>query len=266
MHHQRLDRRRALKTSLAWAGAAIWTGRDRRAFGFQNANDRPRVAAVGTGSRWSQRATGIDRPYGSAQEMRKFGDYVAVCDADADRVDRGKSLAQDWSGIAAVTSADYRAVIDRDDIDIVHISTPDHWHAKIAIEAMLSGKDVYCEKPMTLTIDEGRQMCDVCKRTGRIVQIGTQQRSNQNFIKAIALIRDGRIGQLQASHLQRRGRTDQPADFQRSIRQNILTGIFGSDPRRCARFVIWQETTGKRKVGHVVITSSVGGTNTPAAS
>ncbi len=196
MHHQRLDRRRALKTSLAWAGAAIWTGRDRRAFGFQNANDRPRVAAVGTGSRWSQRATGIDRPYGSAQEMRKFGDYVAVCDADADRVDRAKSLAQDWSGIAAVTSADYRAVIDRDDIDIVHISTPDHWHAKIAIEAMLSGKDVYCEKPMTLTIAEGRQLCDVCKRTGRIVQIGTQQRSNQNFIKAIALVRAGRIGQL----------------------------------------------------------------------
>jgi len=196
MHHQRLDRRHALKTSLAWAGAAIWTGRDRRAFGFQNANDRPRVAAVGTGSRWSQRATGIDRPYGSAQEMRKFGDYVAVCDADADRVDRAQSLAQDWSGIAAVTSADYRAVIDRDDIDIVHISTPDHWHAKIAIEAMLSGKDVYCEKPMTLTIAEGRQLCDVCKRTGRIVQIGTQQRSNQNFIKAIALVRAGRIGQL----------------------------------------------------------------------
>jgi predicted dehydrogenase len=197
MPNQRLDRRHALKSSLAWAGAAIWTGRDRRAWGFQNANDRPRIAAVGTGSRWSQRATGLDAPYGSAQDFRKFGDYVAVCDADADRVDRAKSLVQDWSGMAAVTSADYRAVIDRDDIDIVHISTPDHWHAKIAIEAMLSGKDVYCEKPMTLTIAEGRQLCDVCKRTGRIVQIGTQQRSNRNFIQAIALLRAGRIGQLQ---------------------------------------------------------------------
>ena len=72
---------------------------------------------------------------------------------------------------------DYRKVLDDDSIDIVHISTPDHWHAKVAIEAMLAGKDVYCEKPMTLTIEEGRQMCEVCKRTGRVVQVGTQQRS-----------------------------------------------------------------------------------------
>jgi predicted dehydrogenase len=95
-----------------------------------------------------------------------------------------------------VIAADYRTLIDRDDIDVVHISTPDHWHAKIAIEAMRAGKDVYCEKPMTLTIEEGQQMCKVCRDTGQIVQIGTQQRSNANFIKAIALIREGRIGEV----------------------------------------------------------------------
>jgi len=192
----RISRRSALKSSLAWAGAAVWTGREGRAFGFQNVSSRPRIAAIGTGSRWSQRATGIDAPHGSAQEMRKFGDYVAVCDADADRVELAKALAKDWSGTDADGTADYRAVIDRKDVDIVHISTPDHWHAKIAIEAMLAGKDVYCEKPMTLTIDEGRLMSDVCRRTGRIVQIGTQQRSNIHFVKAIAMVRDGRIGQL----------------------------------------------------------------------
>jgi predicted dehydrogenase len=81
-------------------------------------------------------------------------------------------------------------------IDVVHISTPDHWHAKIAIEAMLAGKDVYCEKPLTLTIEEGRQICEVCRKTGRVFQVGTQQRSARQFIQAIAMIRAGRLGDL----------------------------------------------------------------------
>ena len=192
----KVTRRQALRTSLAVTGTALWTTRSERAAGFTVANDRPRIAAVGTGSRWYQKATGLDSRYGSAPDMRKYGDYVAVCDADSDRRDMAGDIVKEWTGMQTDAVADYRAIIDRDDIDIVHISTPDHWHAKIAIEAMLSGKDVYCEKPMTLTIAEGRLMSDICKKTNRIVQIGTQQRSNMNFIKAIALIRDGRIGQL----------------------------------------------------------------------
>lgn len=190
-----ITRRAAMQGSIA-AGIAAWTRTQDRALGFVSANDRPRVAAVGTGSRWYQKATGIDSRYGSAPDMRKYGDYVSVCDADADRRERAGKIAKDWSGIVPRVEADYRAVIDRDDIDVVHISTPDHWHAKIAIEAMRSGKDVYCEKPMTLTIEEGRLMCDTCRETGQIVQVGTQQRSNRNFIKAIAMIRDGRIGEI----------------------------------------------------------------------
>ena len=128
--------------------------------------------------------------------MQAFGDYVAVCDADTLRRDRASDLVKEWTGMTPARSTDYREIIDRDDIDMVHISTPDHWHAKIAIEAMMAGKDVYCEKPMTLTIEEGQLMCDVCRKTGRIVQIGTQQRSDKAFLTAIALIRDGRIGKL----------------------------------------------------------------------
>ena len=116
------------------------------------------IGAVGTGSRWYQRATGLDRQYGSAPDVREYGDYVAVCDVDASRRERAGQIAKEWTGNDATVVADYRALLDRDDIDIIHISTPDHWHAKIAIESMLAGKDVYCEKPMTLTIDEGRQM------------------------------------------------------------------------------------------------------------
>ena len=99
------------------------------------------------------------------------------------------------SGPARARSVDdYRAIIDRKDIDPLFISTPDHWHAKIAIEAMRAGKDVYCEKPIMLTIEEGQKMVAVCRTTGRIVQIGTQQRSESLFLRALALIRDGRIG------------------------------------------------------------------------
>jgi len=192
-----ISRRGFLQKSAAWAGIGIWTGRSGRAHGFGSANERPRIAAIGTGSRWDQRATGLEGTYGSAKEFPKYGDVVAVCDVDAERRERAADLIKQWGGHAPQVVADYRQIIDRDDVDVVHISTPDHWHAKIAIEAMLSGKDVYCEKPMTLTIEEGQQMCDVCRQTGRVVQIGTQQRSNNRFLKGIAIIRDGRIGTLE---------------------------------------------------------------------
>lgn len=196
MPNNRLSRRNLLKRSLAFTVAAFPLQRARRASGFVAANERPRVGAIGTGSRWCQKATGIDGPWGSAPDFRKYGDYIAVCDADASRLELAAALVKDWTGNEPTCHADYRAILDNPQIDIVHISTPDHWHAKIAIEAMLAGKDVYCEKPMTLTIAEGREICDVCTKTGRIVQIGTQQRSEQQFITAIALIRAGRLGKL----------------------------------------------------------------------
>jgi predicted dehydrogenase len=195
MNHP-LNRRLALKSTLGWAGATVLASRTERAFGFTSANERPRMAAIGTGSRWYQKATGLDRRYGSAPRMRQLGDYVAVCDADAYRVGLAGEIVKEWTGKTPQAVADYRAVIDDPNVDIVHISTPDHWHAKIAIEAMRAGKDVYCEKPMTLTIEEGQLISRVCKQTGRVCQIGTQQRSGKGFLTAIALIRDGRLGEL----------------------------------------------------------------------
>ncbi|MDB4695094.1 Gfo/Idh/MocA family oxidoreductase [bacterium] len=191
-----ISRRDALKSTVSFAGATFLFSRHRKAIGFTSPNARPRIGVVGSGSRWYIRATGIDADYGSAPQMRGYGDYVAVCDVDSRRRESAASIVKDWTGTAPKTALDYREILDDDSIDIVHISTPDHWHAKIAIEAMLAGKDVYCEKPMTLTIEEGRQMCEVCKRTGRIVQVGTQQRSGRQFLQAIALIRDGRLGEI----------------------------------------------------------------------
>ena len=83
-------------------------------------------------------------------------------------VERAVGIVKDWQGQKPTSHIDYREIIEDPSIDVVHISTPDHWHAKIAIEAMLAGKDVYCEKPMTLTIAEGQQICATKMGTGAI--------------------------------------------------------------------------------------------------
>lgn len=121
-------------------------------------------------------------------------DTVAVCDVDQERRDRSKQLLTGGRGDAY---DDYRAIIDRDDVQALYIATPDHWRTKILIEAMRAGKDVFAEKPLTLTIDEGKQVLQVQQETGRVVQVGTQQRSMFDlFTKAIAIVQQGRLGKI----------------------------------------------------------------------
>lgn len=195
-HNFPMTRRNALKRSLGVAAVSMCPGTAPRAFGFESANARPRIGVVGCGIRWDKRVFAADGRYGVGKEFPRFGDIVSVCDVDANRLDRAKEIVKGWLGKTPDATGDYRKIIDDPKIDVVHISTPDHWHAKIAIEAMLAGKDVYCEKPMTLTIEEGRLICGVCKKTGAVFQVGTQQRSATQFIKAIAMIREGRLGTL----------------------------------------------------------------------
>ena len=103
------------------------------------------------------------------RQAREFCDIGAVCDVDERRA-RG---ALGFTGGKGQAYVDYREVLDRKDIEAVIIGTPDHWHAQIAIDAMRAGKDVYCEKPLTLTIEEGQQICRVAKQTGAVFQVGT---------------------------------------------------------------------------------------------
>ncbi len=150
----------------------------------QSKSERLRFALIGVGGNGTRTA-----PVG-----KEFADLVALCDVDSSHLAYGNDLLCDGK---ADLYSDYREVLARDDIDVVQISTPDHWHTKILVEAMRAGKDAYCEKPLTLTIDEGKLIRKVQKETGRVVQVGTQQRSSFNlFNKALAVIADGRLGKL----------------------------------------------------------------------
>ena len=147
-------------------------------------SEKRRFALIGAGGNGTRTA-----PVG-----QQFADLVAICDVDQTHLLKANQLL--CAG-KADTCTDYREILQRDDIDLVQISTPDHWHAKILIEAMLAGKDAYCEKPLTLTIDEGKLVRKVQQQTGCVVQVGTQQRSSFNlFNKALAIIADQRLGKL----------------------------------------------------------------------
>ncbi len=125
-----------------------------------------------------------------------FGRVVAACDVDEASFARLFEKLDPRQPQRPALYKDYRKALERHDVDVVTIGAPDHWHTAILIAALRAGKDVYCEKPMTLTIDEGKKICQVVRRTGRVVQVGTQQRTEfeRRFLKAVALARSGRLG------------------------------------------------------------------------
>ncbi len=185
--------KQASLAGIASASLPYWFAPSSMANPFRSPNARPVLGCIGTGDRWD--AVG--------PAAMNFSDCVAVCDVDAAHVEKGKATAlskQSKPGAERTVDMyeDYRKLLDRKDVEVVTIVTPDHWHSKIAIEAMRAGKDVYCEKPLTLTIEEGKQIRKVLDETGRVFQVGTQQRSEMGlrFLHAVALVREGRIGEL----------------------------------------------------------------------
>lgn len=121
-----------------------------------------------------------------------YGDVVAVCDVDR----HVREQARASFGSTARIFEDYRGLLERKDVDVVLIGTPDHWHTKMVVDACRAGKDVYVEKPLTLTVEEGKILRKVVAETGRIVQVGTWQRSDVRFRQACELVRSGRLGKL----------------------------------------------------------------------
>ena len=165
------------------------------------ADKQPAIALIGCG--------GMGK--GDAKNASRFGRIVALCDVDDSQLAEAKKLWPD-----AETYKDFRKVMDRTDIQVVICGTVDHWHTLVSLAALRSKKDVYCEKPLTLTIEEGQHLVSAVRDTGGILQTGSQQRSEKNFRLACELVRNGRIGKLQhISVWLPRGRREGP--FAKSI-------------------------------------------------
>ncbi len=185
-------RREFLKTSQALAATcSVGYFTSSHPLKAMSPNERPRLAVIGVGG----------QGMGDGRRAQNHSEIVAVCDVDTSHSDYAKAgytrrMAAKRKTAMIDVYDDYRAIIDRDDIDAIICGTVDHWHVKISAEAMRSGKDVYCEKPLTLTVDEGRIISKVTEETGQILQVGTQQRSDERFLKAVAIAHSGRLGKI----------------------------------------------------------------------
>ena len=193
----KLSRRGFLKTSVAAAATAGFpTIIPSTVFGQMSPSNRINVGAIGAG----RISRGHDLP-----GIWPYDDVriMAVCDLDANRVEAGKSLINGiyakktgkvYDGVMGYSN--YHDLLANKDIDAVVISTPDHQHAIVATAAVRAGKDVYLQKPASLTIVEGRYLSNAAHASGRILQVGSQQRSTVQFRYAAELVRNGRIGDL----------------------------------------------------------------------
>jgi predicted dehydrogenase len=149
-------------------------------------NDRPGVALIGCG--------GMGR--GDAKSALRFGRLVAVCDVDESHA---AATAKQFAGVQGTEPkqfTDFRRVLEQKDVDVIINATPDHWHTLINLAAANARKDIYAEKPLTLTIDEGKRLVKAVRDQKVVLQTGTQQRSNKLFRLACELARNGRLGAL----------------------------------------------------------------------
>ena len=144
--------------------------------------------------------------YGYRDENQYLGRDPARQHVEAHYADRSRDGA--FAGCQAY--ADFRELLARDDIDAVTVVTPDHWHAPLTIAAAKAGKDIYCEKPLSLTIADGRAMCDAVRKHGRILQTGSHERSNPTVRRACELVRSGYIGEVKhvSAHVARNNKPD----------------------------------------------------------
>ena len=149
----------------------------------QSPNERPRIAAIGL----RYQGTVI------TEKAQAHGDIVALCDVDRNVREQARASF----GSTPKIFENYLDMLQSPGIDIVLIGAPDHWHTKMVIDACRAGKDVYCEKPLTLTIDEGKLLTRVVDETKRVVQVGSWQRSDHRFRTAVEVVRGGRIGKLE---------------------------------------------------------------------
>jgi predicted dehydrogenase len=170
------------------AASGVVIGARLAASGAQGANDRIRIGVIGTGGRARGLMTLLNKLPGNQM--------VAVCDV----YEPSMLQAAEIAGTSAAKVSDYRRILDDREIDAVVIGTPDHWHKTIALDAVAAGKDVYVEKPVSHTIDEGAEMVKAIEASKQIVQTGTQQRSWDHWVLGKQIVDSGRLGQITFVH------------------------------------------------------------------
>src|SRR5215831_13593123 len=170
----------------ALAGSCLSLSRVRAA--AAGVNDKIRIGLIGSGGR-GRDVLGV---FLSNKEV----DCPVVCDVDDQMLTRAVATVEDKRGKAPETVKDFRRLLDRKDIDCVLVATPDHWHALPTVMACQAGKDVYVEKPLARTIDEGRAMLEATRKHNRVVQMGSQWRSCKHIIEATEFIHSGKLGKV----------------------------------------------------------------------
>lgn len=196
MKSSKINRRKFVGNTLKTTAAAfaIPTIVPSTVFGKSAPSNKIQIGQIGCG----RIARGHDMPGTMQHDVARL---ISVCDLDRNRTEDGKKLVEAFykkKGTSVDVSMydDYKEMLMNKDLDAIIISTPDHWHSQPAIEAALAGKHVYLQKPTSLTVAEGRLLSDIVHRTGKILQVGTQQRSSPQFRYAAELVRNGRIGKI----------------------------------------------------------------------
>jgi len=187
MNPHNTSRRTFLKGAAAATVAAAGLPRIAHA-GRVGPNDKVRLAIIGNG--------GMGRAHSYALGQNDQCEIAALCDVNIPRYEEVAGNLGKMTGKKPDTYQDFRHVLDRDDIDAVFVVTPDHWHPLLTIMGCQAGKDVYVEKPVCTTVEEGRAMVGAARRYGRVVQVGTQQRSIPVFKEAMRIIHDGQLGEI----------------------------------------------------------------------
>lgn len=179
--------RRQFHTTVAASAVALQIKSARAEVG---PNDRIRVGVIGYGGR----GTGNLAEFLNNAEV----DIPVVCDVDPSRLAKAVDHVEKQSGKKPEGVSDFRKVVERNDLDAILVSTPDHWHALPTIYACQTGKDVYVEKPLARTVDEGRAILEATREHKRVVQMGTQWRSGQHFQDAVAYVQSGKLGAIRS--------------------------------------------------------------------
>jgi predicted dehydrogenase len=186
-HERNITRRKFVQRTTAAAGvAALGAIAPSTALG---ANDRIRMAVIGVGGQGTGHVGGLVK-----RKLADNVDVVAVCDVYRRRIHRAESICKGEG------YSDYRKLLERNDLDAVLIATPDHWHAKISMDALDAGKHVYCEKPMTHTVEQAIELRNAVRRHKKVFQVGPNGTSNDSYWKAQTAIKEGRIGKVTWAH------------------------------------------------------------------